>query len=131
MSLSGGLDLAELRFCGVKIIMSPTMWIGLAIGTALGFIASLFANYFTPTFSDFMDRRRSHFVERTRKSAMRQYTWVDALHSGKEDKYIFIINSWSFVLVYLILSVLALNAGIVSMYFEIDKPIVSYLFLAM
>ena len=111
--------------------MSPTIWIGLAIGAVLGFIASLFANYFTPTFSKFMDRRRTHFIERTRKSAMRQYAWVDALHSGKQDKYFFIINSWFFVLVYVVFSVGALNAGILSTYFEIDKPINSYLFLAL
>jgi hypothetical protein len=97
----------------------------------MSFIASLFANYFTPTFSDFMNRRRTHFIERSRKSAMRQYAWVDALHSGREDKYIFIINSWFFVLVYVVFSVGVLNAGVVSMYFEIDKPINSYLFLAL
>ncbi|MDQ6867063.1 MAG: hypothetical protein M3178_01095 [Pseudomonadota bacterium] len=110
--------------------MNSNFWMGLGIGAVISFVASLFANYFTPTFSDFMDRRRTHFIERTRKSAMRQYAWVDALHSGKQDKYFFIINSWFFVLVYVVFSMGALNAGILSTYFEIGKPNISYLILA-
>jgi len=111
--------------------MDPTFWIPLAIGAALSFIVSLFANYFTPTFSDFMNRRRTHFVERTRKSAMRQYAWVNALHSGKEDKYVFILNSWFFVLVYLIFSVGVFNAGILAAFVESDKPNISNFFLVL
>lgn len=96
-----------------KIDMGPTFWIGLAIGAIVSLIASLFANYLTPTFSDFMNRGRASFVERSRKKALRKYAEVEELHSGKFDRYFFMMNGWGFVMLYIIL----INFGLTTIVF--------------
>jgi H+/gluconate symporter-like permease len=92
-----------------KIDMGPTFWIGLAIGAIVSLIASLFANYLTPTFSDFMNRGRASFVERSRKKALRKYAEVEELHSGKFDRYFFIvfITIYSQDQIYMVSAILA------------------------
>ncbi len=108
-----------------EIDMGPTFWIGLAIGAIVSLIASLFANYFTPTFSDFMNRRRASFVERSRKKALRKYAEVEELQSGKSDRYFFMIKGLGMIICYLFMINLAF---ILSSFIRFDKPDKIYFF---
>jgi hypothetical protein len=74
--------------------MNATFWTGIVVGAAASFVASLFANYFTPTFSDFMNRGTASVVERSRKTALRRYARVCELQSGKFDRHFYMSNMW-------------------------------------
>jgi hypothetical protein len=78
--------------------MDATFWIGVSVGLVVSFIGSLFANYLTPTFSDFMSRGMASVVERSRKTAMWRYARVSEFQSGKSDRYFYMLNMWGWTI---------------------------------
>jgi len=76
--------------------MNAIFW--MAIGAAVSFVVSLFANYFTPSFSDFANRGMASVVERSRKTAMRRYARVRDFQFGKSDKYFYMLNMWGWTI---------------------------------
>jgi len=74
--------------------MGLTFWLSLGGGAAIGFVVSLLANYFTPTFSDFVNRRRSNFIERNKKRALENFRTIKDLHEGQRDKYLYLMELW-------------------------------------
>jgi hypothetical protein len=73
--------------------VSAALWF--IAGVIASFIASIFANYYTPTFSQLLASQKSWFVERNRMRALRGYELALALHTGKRDKHLHILGMWS------------------------------------
>lgn len=78
--------------------MDANFWIGVSVGLVVSFIGSLFANYLTPTLSEFMSRGMASVVERNRKTAMRRYARICELHTEKFDRYFFMLNMWGWTI---------------------------------
>ena len=85
--------------------MDWKFWAGLIMGGLIGLFASLLANYFTPTFSDYVNKRRTGFVEKSKKRAIRNFLIIKNLHEGKKDKYIYLMDRWAHVTIFLMVAV--------------------------
>jgi hypothetical protein len=102
--------------------MNLGFWMGLALGAVVSLVASLFANYFTPAFSDFINRGRASVFERSRKKALRKYAEVEELQFGKFDRYFFMMNGWGFVIIWALLINWGLMASaFIAYYYQIKS----------
>jgi hypothetical protein len=71
--------------------MGFSFWVGITIGGVISVLASFAANLFHSRMVDFLDSRKLGFQERRRKSALRLHRVIGSLHSGKRDKYIYML----------------------------------------
>jgi hypothetical protein len=82
------------------------LWLLLA-GAVLGYGMNLIATFTAPSVGSAFSKLKSGFIERNKAKALTAYAEVRDLKSGKRDKYLYAINGWGFIIVYLLLAVLA------------------------
>ena len=80
--------------------MEKTFWIGILLGGFVGFIASVVANMATPSFANYFTRSKVGWIERTKKKAIKQFQVIQRFHSGAEDKYMYFVAQWGYILFY-------------------------------
>jgi hypothetical protein len=80
-------------------------WLLLA-GAFLGFVGSLLATFTAPSVGSVFGKLKSGFIERSKASAVAAYAEVRDLKSGAWDKYLYALNSWGFILVYLLFCIM-------------------------
>jgi hypothetical protein len=86
-------------------------WI-LVAGAILGFIGSLLATFTSPSIGRVFGKLKSGFIERNKTKALAAYIEVRDLSAGKRDKYLYAINSWGFMGLFLASSFMAGVVGI-------------------
>jgi hypothetical protein len=71
--------------------MGFSFWIGIAVGGVVSLLASFAANFFHSRMVNFLDSRKLGFQKRRRKNAHRLHSTIESLHSGKRDKYLYVL----------------------------------------
>ena len=77
------------------------IWLLLA-GAVLGYPVALLATFTTPPLSNAFSKFKSGFIERNKARALAGYALVWGLKSGQVDKYIYALNNWGFIRVYVV-----------------------------
>ena len=72
--------------------MDYIFWIGLAIGAILSFAASVVANILHTRITDLLDRRKTVTQSKRYAAATKFHTLIEELHSGKRDKYVYLMG---------------------------------------
>ena len=95
-------------------------------GTILGYIGNLVATFTAPSVGNALGKAKSRFIERNKAKALLNYFEARDLKTGVKDKYLYAMNSWGFILVYLGFSFASAIVG------SMDKPsnLVGLLFLS-
>ena len=76
-------------------------WLLIA-GALLGYVVNLIATYTAPSVGWAFSKLKSGFIERNKARALAGYALVWGLKSGQVDKYIYALNNWGFILVYVV-----------------------------
>jgi hypothetical protein len=92
--------------------MNSIFWWGICLGGAVGFLASILANVSTPSFASYFARSRKGWIERSKKRALKQYNFIQRFRSGKEDRYMYFVAQWCYIILF---SLLAINIVLVSL----------------
>jgi hypothetical protein len=85
--------------------MDRVFWLSIAFGGALGFVVSIVANLATPTFGDYFSRSKMGWIERNKKSAFKKFNAIQSFRRGAEDKYMYFVAQWGFILMFGIMDV--------------------------
>jgi hypothetical protein len=80
-------------------------WLLLA-GAVLGYIINLMATFTAPSVGTAFSKLKSGFIERNKAKALAAYVEVCDLKSGTWDKYLYALNSWGFILVYMLFCIM-------------------------
>ena len=88
--------------------MSSTFWWGIVLGGGVGFLASIVANLSTPSFASYFSRSKAGWIERGKKRALKQLTYVQRFRNGAEDKYMYFAAQWGYILLFSTMSALLL-----------------------
>lgn len=91
--------------------MDNVFWWGIVLGGAVGFVVSIVANLSTPTFGSYFQRSRAGWVEHGKRRALKQYEFILRFREGKEDKYMYFVAQWGYILFYVIMSVFMFLIG--------------------
>jgi hypothetical protein len=83
--------------------LGSIFWFGIVIGGLVGFVASIAANLTTPGFGAYFLRGKAELIERNKRRAMKQYVLLKRFQNGSEDKYMYFVAQWGYILLYTIL----------------------------
>jgi hypothetical protein len=82
--------------------MEPKDWLLILAGGLLGYVTSLLATFTSAGIAKSFGKVKLGWIERNRFRALKSYEVVRELKDGKVDKYFYMLNSWGFVIVWLI-----------------------------
>lgn len=82
------------------------VWLLLA-GAALGYVINLITTFTAPSVGSAFGKLKSGFIERNKAKALAAYAEVRDLKSGAWDKYLYALNSWGFILVYMLFCIMS------------------------
>ena len=88
-------------------------WLLIA-GALLGYVVNLIATYTAPSVGWAFSKLKSGFIERNKARALAGYALVWGLKSGQVDKYIYALNNWGFILVYVVFFAMCSVVGLLS-----------------
>jgi hypothetical protein len=89
------------------------LWLLLA-GAVLGYVINLIANFTAPSVGSAFGKLKSGFIERNKAKALDAYAGVRDLKSGAWDKYLYALNSWGFIIVYLLFGTMGSIVGLLA-----------------
>lgn len=82
--------------------MDSVFWIGIVLGGAVGFVVSIVANLSTPRFGDYFQRSKIGWLERSKRRALNAYQFILRFRNGTEDKYMYFVAQWGYILFFLL-----------------------------
>jgi hypothetical protein len=89
------------------------VWLLLA-SIPISYLAGLLTVYTAPSIGTAFGKLRAGFIERNKARALAGYALVWGLKSGQIDKYIYALNSWGFILVYVVFFAMCSVVGLLS-----------------
>jgi hypothetical protein len=78
--------------------VGSVFWWGILIGAAASFAVGIVVNLSTPTFGNYFTRSKQGWVERNKLRAIAQYDFVRRFRNGTEDKYMYFVAQWGYIL---------------------------------
>ena len=93
--------------------MDITFWIGIGIGAVLSLFASIAANLFHSRINGYLEKRK--FVSQTKRKhrAFRLHQIIVDIHSGKRDKYLYVLRQSTGIIVSATILISALSSALV------------------
>jgi hypothetical protein len=119
--LRGQLQAASLRLDVHRNVRQPArggdkamdyiFWTGIIIGALLGFFISVTANLATPSFQAYFSKSKAGWIERSKKRALSQFIFVMRFRTGTEDKYMYFVAQWSYIILLIIIAFVLLGTN--------------------